>query len=77
MSPSNRRKGCLQKMNIFRKAEITHYWLVDPEEKTIEAFQLRDGNYILISAAGPGDEFTHPAFPGLKLNLDTIFYWPY
>ena len=30
MSPTNRRKDRLHKMEIYRKAGIPHYWLVDP-----------------------------------------------
>lgn len=76
MSPANRRKDRLQKMEIYRKAEIPHYWLADPEENTLEAFELREGSYALAAAGGPGDKFTHPGFPGLELDLDKIFYRP-
>ncbi len=76
MSPTNRRKDRLQKMEIYRKAGIPHYWLADPEENTLEAFMLRDGSYTLIVAGGPGDEFTHPEFPGLDMDLERIFHRP-
>lgn len=73
MSPSNRRKDRLRKMEIYRKAGIPHYWLVDPEESTLEAFMLQNGNYALIAAGGPGDKLTHHAFPGLDLDLERVF----
>ncbi len=76
MSPANRRKDRLQKMEIYRQAGIPHYWLADPEENTLEAFMLKDGSYTLVCAGGPGDAFTHPAFPGLDLDLDRIFRRP-
>ncbi len=76
ISPTNRRKDRLQKMEIYRKAEIPHYWLLDPEEDTLEAFMLKDGNYALVFAGGPGDIFSHPVFPKLNLDLDKIFYRP-
>lgn len=76
MSPKNRRKDRLQKMKIYRKAGIPHYWLVDPEENTLEAFMLQDGSYTLAAAGGPGNIFTHPAFPELELDLDRIFHRP-
>lgn len=76
MSPTNRRKDRLQKMGIYCKAGIPHYWIVDPEENTLETFKFKEGNYALVFAGGPGDEFTHPDFPGLALDLDRIFYRP-
>lgn len=74
MSPANRRKDRLQKMEIYRRAGIPHYWLADPEESTLEAFTLKDQNYALIVAGGLGDTFTHPDFPGLNLDLARIFH---
>jgi len=78
MSPANRRKDRLQKMEIYRKAGIPHYWLVDPEENTLEAFVLKGEHYALIAAGagGEGDKFTHPDFPGLDLDLDRVFRRP-
>jgi excisionase family DNA binding protein len=76
MSPSNRRKDRLRKMEIYRRAGVRHYWLVDPEENTLEAYVLRDENYTLVYAGGPGDAFSHPEFPGLNLDLDKVFLRP-
>lgn len=76
MSPANRRKDRLQKMEIYRKAGIPHYWLADPEDNTLEAFMLKEGWYTLVAAGGPGDKFTHPAFPGLDLDLEKVFHRP-
>ncbi len=76
MSPANRRKDRLQKREIYRKAGIAHYWLADPEDNTLEAFMLKEGYYTLAAAGGPEDQFTHPAFPGLELNLGRIFHRP-
>ncbi|SHN57399.1 Uma2 family endonuclease [Desulfitobacterium chlororespirans] len=76
MSPSNRRKDRLRKLEIYRRAGIPHYWLVDPEENTLEAFMLKDERYVLAVAGGPGDMFDHPDFPGLDLDLIKVFYKP-
>jgi excisionase family DNA binding protein len=76
MSPTNRRKDRLRKMEIYRKARIPHYWIVDPEENTLEAFMLNGGNYTLVAAGGPGDEFIHPEFAGMNLDLNRVFYKP-
>lgn len=77
MSPTNRRKDRLRKMEIYLKAEIPHYWLVDPEENTLEAFMFTCNGYILTVVAGPGDTFAHPEFPGLNLDLGKVFYRPF
>ena len=76
MSPGSTRRDRLHKMEIYRKAGIPHYWLADPEEKTLEAYSLRDGVYAVVAAGEAGDTFTHPEFPGLTLDLAKIFYQP-
>ncbi|MFW5972328.1 MAG: Uma2 family endonuclease [Bacillota bacterium] len=76
MSPSNYRKDRLKKMEIYRKAGIPHYWLLDPEENILEAYYLKGENYLLIFIGGPGDDFNHSEFSGLNLDLDKIFYRP-
>lgn len=73
ISPSSRRKDRVQKMEIYRKHAIPHYWIADPEAYTLEAFALRGEHYALIAAGGPGDAFIHPDFPGLELDLNRIF----
>lgn len=76
ISASSRRKDRVQKMAIYGKAGIPHYWLVDPEACTLEAFVLKDQHYTLIAAGCSGDTFVHPGFPGLELDLTQIFYQP-
>jgi excisionase family DNA binding protein len=76
MSPANRRKDRLQKMAIYCRAGIPHYWLADPEAETLEAFSLREGFYALVAAGSPGEAFCHPDFPGLELNLERVFQMP-
>jgi len=76
MSPMSRRKDRVQKIEIYRQAGILHYWLMDPEDNILEAFMLKDGNYMLVFTGGPGDRFSHPEIPSLSLNLDKVFYRP-
>ncbi|MEW6308643.1 MAG: Uma2 family endonuclease [Bacillota bacterium] len=76
ISPATRRKDRLRKLSIYRAAGVTHYWLVDTEEDTLEAFALRHGGYALVFAGSPGDEFGHPDFPGLTIDLARVFRRP-
>ncbi|MEW6244499.1 MAG: Uma2 family endonuclease [Bacillota bacterium] len=76
LSPTNRTKDRIRKMEIYRKAEVPHYWMVDPEDDIFEMFMLKEGHYTLIASGGPGDTLTHPEFPGLRLDLNRIFRRP-
>lgn len=75
LSPSTSRKDRVTKLNHYQAAGIPHYWIVDPEEGIIEAYQLREGCYVSAVRAAEGD-FTHPAFPGLTFDLAALFSKP-
>lgn len=73
LSPSGSRKDRFQKLQIYREAGVQHYWLVDPLEKTLECFMLRDGLYMLMATGMEDDVIEHPAFPGLSVPLESLW----
>jgi len=73
MSPSSARKDRLQKMRIYQKAEVKHYWLVDPQQKTLECFALHDGLYALVASGMEEETVEHPDFPGLSIPLKSLW----
>ncbi len=72
LSPSSRRKDRLQKMRIYQQAPVQHYWIADPEEKTLECFALRDGAYAVAAAGMENDVVEHPDFTGLQIPLKDV-----
>ena len=72
LSPSSRRKDRLQKMRIYQRAQVQHYWIVDPEEKTLECFTLREGKYAVVANGMDEDEVEHPDFVGLTIPLKDV-----
>ncbi|HBI55271.1 MAG TPA: DNA-binding protein [Firmicutes bacterium] len=73
LSPSTRRKDCLKKLQIYRKAGVKHYWLVDPEDKTFQAFVLNANGYALVATGETEDIVSHPELPGLKIPLHELW----
>lgn len=73
ISPSSGRKDRLQKMGIYQKFQVQHYWLVDPQEKTLECFAWRDGVYALIASGMDEEVVQHPDFAGLSITLKSLW----
>ncbi|MTI94345.1 MAG: DNA-binding protein [Firmicutes bacterium] len=73
LSPGSLHKDRVLKMEIYLKAGVGHYWLVDPHEKTFEAYQLSGGKYVLVATGRGTDTVLHPDFPGLKVNLEELW----
>jgi len=73
MSPSSSRKDRLQKMRIYQGEKVPHYWLVNPQERTLECFALRDGVYSLIATGMDEDVVEHPEFSGLLIPMKNLW----
>lgn len=73
LSPSSRRKDRLQKMQIYQRAKVQHYWLVDPQERTLECFAWHDGVYALVASGMEDDVVEHPDFAGLSIALQSLW----
>jgi tRNA pseudouridine38-40 synthase len=66
--------GFLYKMmRIYQKAQVQHYWLLDPQEKTLECFAWRDGVYALVASGMDEDIMEHPNFAGLSIALKSLW----
>jgi Uma2 family endonuclease len=73
ISPSSSRKDRLQKMRIYQKAKIQHYWLLDPQAKSLECFAWHDGLYALVASGMDDEVVEHPDFAGLSIPLKSLW----
>jgi excisionase family DNA binding protein len=73
ISLSSRRKDRLQKLQIYQGAKVTHYWLVDPHEKTLECYELKDSHYAIIVGGMDNEVIKHPSFEGLEIELEILW----
>ncbi|MGI6357233.1 MAG: Uma2 family endonuclease [Bacillota bacterium] len=73
LSPTSRRKDRWHKLQIYQRAEVPHYWMVDPEEHTLECFSLRDGVYALVVGGVDDDVVEHPELSGLVVHLEQLW----
>jgi len=81
ISESTGRNDRVKKFNAYAAFGVSHYWIIDPEEKTLQAFALEKGRYVVEAAltaitdeSGADDEFFEPSlFPGLQIPLARLF----
>jgi Uma2 family endonuclease len=72
LSSSTARYDRLVKFNKYRQAGVWEYWIVDPEEKMVMVYVLKDGEY---TALNYDDTGTAPVavLPGCEIDLKAIF----
>lgn len=73
ISPSSRRKDRLQKLQLYQREGVEHYWIVSPEDRTLECFYLADGIYSLLVTGIDDDVIEHPIFPELIIPLRVLW----
>jgi Uma2 family endonuclease len=60
-----------EKLEDYARAGIQEYWVVDPFERCIEVYRLREGEYVL--TASEREHVRPEAFPGVVVELAQIW----
>jgi Uma2 family endonuclease len=72
-SPSNRWRDRVKKSDLYLRFGIPHYWIVDPDERSLEAFEAREGAWVRLGAWSDGDSPRIPPFDAIELDVGGLF----
>ncbi len=61
------------KKALYEKYGVMEYWIIDPDQKVIELFVLRDKIFVLIGSYSMNDKFESQLLKGLIVELKTVF----
>lgn len=73
LSPTTHRIDRQTKAQLYAKHEVPHYWLIDPDQQTLEAYELAGDQYNLVFKAQNAEVFTPSLFPGLSIRLADLW----
>ena len=62
------------KRPIYANEGVAHLWLVDPTDRTLEAFERRDGEWVLIASEKDDDPISIRPFDEITFSLADL--WP-
>lgn len=74
LSPRTRRFDLTEKRALYGAHGVRHLWFVDPDARTLEAFQLIDARWPLIAAVQDGEDVRAAPFEALTFPLAAL--WP-
>ncbi|MYB12679.1 MAG: Uma2 family endonuclease [Rhodospirillaceae bacterium] len=74
LSPSTRDLDRHGKRPVYAREGVAHLWFIDPEARDLEAFELRNGEWVLIATARNDDPVSIPPFEAISFPLDVL--WP-
>jgi len=74
LSVSTRRLDLHGKRPVYAHEGVAHLWLVDPADRALEAFELRDGRWVPIASARDDDPVCIRPFDAITFSLGDL--WP-
>ncbi|HSF56571.1 MAG TPA: Uma2 family endonuclease [Candidatus Binatia bacterium] len=73
LSPTTHRTDRVTKAQLYAKHNVSHYWLIDPDQRTLEAYELVTDHYDLVASARDAEVFTTSLFPGFSIRLADLW----
>jgi len=75
---SNRSHDMITKLNLYERAGVREYWIIDPETQIISAMELINNRYAIRSYSGggsdsAGDEVPLATIPGCTVDFKKVF----
>lgn len=74
LSPGTRQFDLTEKRTLYGEAGVPHLWFVDPDARALEAFENKDGSWMLITALKDDDPVSVPPFDAIEFPLSAL--WP-
>ena len=73
LSPSTRKVDLLEKRPLYAREGVAHLWLVEPTDRTLEAFELHDGQWLLIGSAKDDEAVSIRPFDAIAFSLGDLW----
>lgn len=76
LSPSTRALDLGPKREIYADHGVGYLWFVDPTAKSLQAFELKDGDWISTGLATGQEMVSRPPFDAISFRLDWLWGKP-
>ena len=76
LSPSSQRHDRFTKFNLYQRAGVREYWIVDPDSGVAQSFVLEDGRYSVKEFGAAGDKMKVSVLEDCVIDLSEIFPLP-
>lgn len=73
LSPSSASRDRVQKRRLYAEHGVHHYWLLDPETRTLEALELRDGRWSEVGVYDETATVRVAPFEAIELAVGRLF----
>lgn len=70
---TNKRKDLVLKRRVLHDHGVPHYWVLDPDGKTLSVLRWHADGYLLVGAVSPGEVAALEPFDAVELEVSTLF----
>jgi Uma2 family endonuclease len=73
LSPATAARDRVHKRNLYARASVPYYWLIDPAARVLEALSLRDGAWLELGVYGDESTARIAPFDAIELEIGRLF----
>ena len=73
LSPTTRRRDTWLKYQLYERAGVREYWIVDPESKSVQVFVLDEGHYGAGQVYTAGGQVPVSLWEDFRVELRRVF----
>ncbi len=73
LSPSNEPHDRVTKKHLYARHGVRWYWIVDPAERILEVFELREGLWVNVGSYDDHTAARVPPFEAIELPIPRLF----
>ena len=70
---STRKVDLHEKRPVYAREGVAHLWLIDPADRTLEAFELHDGQWLQIASAKDDEPVSIRPFDAITFSLGDLW----
>jgi Uma2 family endonuclease len=73
LSPATGARDLNQKRKLYARSGVKEYWIVDPEDETIEIQELHGNVFSTLAIFEKNQKLSSPMFEGLAVEVEQVF----
>lgn len=76
VSPSTGRLDRVRKMPVYARERVSHLWLVDPLQRTLEVYRLEGQRWVVVSTHGEVEAVHAEPFEAIEIDMSRWWLEP-